>query len=96
MSFECLCGALCFVGSFVERCDHLPFNLVGIEVVLEGSGVFVIKYLDSDVVAIVAEPTVSSGVGLLQGGSGAGGHGFDVDIFFCRPRLRDTGIRPWL
>ena len=36
--------------------------------VLEGTGFFVIKYLDSNVVAMVAEPTVSSGalVGLLQ------------------------------
>jgi hypothetical protein len=48
----------------------------------QGTGAFVIKYLDSNVVAIVAEPTVSSCVGLLQGLRGAGGHGFNVDVLF--------------
>ena len=48
--------------------------------VLEGTGVFVIKNLDSDVVATVAEPTVSGCVGLLQGGRGSGGHGFNVNV----------------
>ncbi len=82
MSFEGLDGALCFVGPFVVRCDHLPFDFEGIEVVLEGTGVLVIEYLDSSVVAMVAEPMVSSGVGLLEGGRGAGGHRFNVDVLF--------------
>ena len=63
MSFECLYGALCFVCPFVERCDHLPFYELGIEVVLKGFGVFVVKDLDTDVVAMVSEPMVSVCVG---------------------------------
>ena len=50
--------------------------------VFEGTGVFVIKNLDSDVVAMVAEPTVSCCVDLLQGGRGSGGHGFNMNVPF--------------
>ena len=51
--------------------------------VLEGTGCFVItKNLDSGVVAMVAEPTVSGCVGLLQGGRGSGEHGFNVNVLF--------------
>ncbi len=80
MAFERLYGAFCFVGPFIERCAHLPFDLEGIEVVLEGTGVFVVQYLYFYVVAMVTEPTVSSGVGLLQGRCGAGRHGFNVNV----------------
>jgi hypothetical protein len=50
--------------------------------VLEGTGVFVIKNLDSDLVAMVAESTVSGCVCLLQGGRGMRGHGFNVNVLF--------------
>ncbi len=50
--------------------------------VLEGTGFFVVKNLDSNVVDMVAEPTVSGYVGLLQGGRVSGGHSFSVNVLF--------------
>jgi hypothetical protein len=45
MSFESLDCTFCFIGSFVVWCDHLPFDAMCVEVVLQGSWVFVVQNL---------------------------------------------------
>jgi hypothetical protein len=74
---NCAFGSIAAVDA---RWGKLVIDVLGLHVVLEGGGGFIVKLLEVGLETVRGEEGGAALVGSKDGGSGAAGHGLDVDI----------------